>query len=89
MNWYLKAVNLCFEESTGLNINLFSLYKEITFSPTWIKVMMFRALLLVERVMLTNSEAFSNPSWSQVNPVGPKTLKDSIPTLRRKTGRYS
>jgi len=49
---------------------------------TWVKVMMFRVLLLVEHITSTNSEAFNSSLLTQVaNPVKPKTLLDSCEML--------
>ena len=41
----------------------YSFFGPTKYALTWVEVIMFRALLLVERVTSANSEAFSNPSW--------------------------
>ncbi|KYM92899.1 hypothetical protein ALC53_00437, partial [Atta colombica] len=41
---------------------IYGVFGPTKFAPIWVEVMMFRALLLVERVTSTNSEAFSNSS---------------------------
>jgi len=40
----------------------YSIFGSTEFALTWIEVMIFRALLLIERVTLINIEAFSNPN---------------------------
>jgi len=43
-----------------------SVFDSTEFALTYVEVMIFRALLLVERVTSTNSEAFSNSSLVQI-----------------------
>ena len=43
-----------------------SVFDSIEFALIYVEVMIFRALLLVERVTSTNSEAFSNSSLVQI-----------------------
>jgi len=62
----------------------YSVFSPTEFALTWIEVMVFRALLLIERVTSTNSEVFSNPSWCKPGWAenANKNLRNLQPDLR-------